>query len=759
MTIEKLSRRDFLKASGVSTGGLALGAATMVSPVNVVAAAAPFPLSPETPKEALAFNLFVQIGEDDKVYIVAHRSEMGQGSRTGLPQIVADELNADWDKVVVVQARGDAAYGSQNTDGSRSVRDFYDKMREMGATAKVMLQHAAAATWDVPVEQCMVDNHRVINRTNKSSLSFGQLAAKAAQQTMPKPEDLVFKDKKDFRYIGKPVEIVDLDKIVTGKTVFGMDVQLPNMVFASTEHCPFLGGTIKSFDASEAKKVSGVIDVVEIKHKPLPAIFHPLAGLAVVATNTWAAMEGRKKLKIQWSTNEHQQHDSTTYLGEMLKALDTKPAKAVRTKGDVKTALSEANETLEATYTVPYLVHAPMEPMATAAIAKDDSIEVWASTQTPQAAQRELALRFSLKPEQVKVNVTLLGGGFGRKSKPDYVVEAALISKALGGRPVRLAWSREDDIRLGYYHAISAIRMRAGIQDDKQNTVSALQSTACYPSISSTWNINNEHPSNSELDLGLTNTPFDIANEEVATAPILSHTRIGWMRSVCNIQQAFAIGSFVDELAIKTKTKPVDMWMQLIGNDRKIDYKDQGYELSNYGQSMEDFPFESKRLKDTLTLVAKKAGVDKRTRKNEGWGLSCHYSFLTHVAVATRVKIEGEKIIVKEVHCAIDCGLAVNPDRVVSQMEGAMIFGLSAALMGEITFKNGEVEQSNFHDYEVLRMPQSPDIFIHLVDSDDKPRGVGEPGVPPLAPSLTNAIVAAGGRRIRHLPVKKHYSV
>lgn len=756
MTISKISRRDFLSLTGKASGGLALGASSLTVSLPAVANA-PFPIAPETPKDALAMNIFIQIDSDNAVYIVAHRSEMGQGSRTGLPQVVADELEADWDKVKVVQARGDAAYGSQNTDGSRSVRDFYSVMREMGATAKLMLRKAAATKWNIPLEQCEAENHKIIRKGTKASFTYGELAEAAAKIPKPKTAELTFKSTKDFRYIKKPVEIVDLEKILVGDTVYGMDVDLPNMVYASIEQCPYLDGGVTSFDASEAKKVPGVIDVVEIKARPMPAVFHPLPGIAVVASNTWAAFEGRKKLKIQWKKSSHQNHNSAEYMAEIKDSIKNGKANIVRKKGDIDKAFAAANKEFEALYTVPYLVHAPMEPMAAAAIATKDKIEVWASTQTPQSAQKNLMERFGLKDDQVKVNVTLLGGGFGRKSKPDFILAAADVSMALNGRPMRLMWSREDDIRQGYYHAISAVRLKAAM--DKKKDITAFHARACYPSIGSLWNIKGDNPSNSELDLGLTNTPFNVANEQVDTTPVFAHTRIGWMRSVCNIQQAFALGSFVDELAKETGNDTVDMWMQMIGSDRNMDYASHGYKLSNYSKSMDEYPFETQRLKNTLKLVAKKSGWGKKTPKNEGWGISCHYSFLTHVAIATHVTLKDGKLTVDEVHCAVDCGLAVNPDRVKSQMEGAVIFGLSAALIGEITFADGKVEQSNFHDYPVLRMSQSPEIHIHLIDRNDTPRGVGEPGVPPVAPSLTNAIVAAGGKRIRDLPVNKVYNV
>jgi isoquinoline 1-oxidoreductase beta subunit len=758
MSIQKVNRRDFFKLSGRTGGGLVLGA-TALSSASQVFAGTPFPIAPGTPSDALALNLFVQIETDDNVYIVCHRSEMGQGAKTGVPQVIADELDADWNKVTIVQAQGNAAYGDQNTDGSTSIRKRYGDLRFIGASARYMLEHAAAKKWGIDAELCKVDLHRVVRRDTGESLRFGELAELAATMPQPSANEVKLKSPSEFRYIGKPLELVDMNDIIGGTTVYGADKQLPGMVYASTEHCPYLGGVVKKVDDSAARKVAGVLDVVIIEPnggKALPAAFNPMPGVAVIASNTWAAFKGREALKIEWSESEHASYDSKKQLQEMQAALDGQTLKIERKKGDVIAAFAAAADTFEASYSVPYYSHAQMEPLACLAHVQAKQIEVWACTQAPQSTQRELAGRLGFKPEDVQVNVTLLGGAFGRKSKPDFIVEAALISQKVG-KPVRLQWSREDDMRTGYYHAQSALKIRVAM--DKTQKVSAWHGTACYPSISSLWQPENEHPAAWEPEIGFTNTPFDIANEQIDTAPSKAHTRIGWMRSVCNIQQAFAISSFVDELARHNKKDTVTMWQELIGKDRNIRYDDHGYKLGNYQQSLDDYPYESKRLKNVLQLVERKSHMNKKVAKNEGWGIACHYSFLSHVAVASRVKIDGKKLSVEEVHIAVDCGLAVNPDRVKAQMEGAVIFGISAALMGEITFANGRVEQSNYHDYPVARIHQSPEIHVHIVENQGVPRGVGEPGVPPAAPSLANAIVAAGGERIRHLPINKVYQV
>lgn len=747
--IENVGRRKFLRLTGLSAGGLVLGATLPgVKPAWATAE-----------KSLSELNLFVSVHSDNTVSIVCHRSEMGQGIRTGLPQVVADELEADWSKIKIVQGLGDKRYGSQNTDGSRSIRRFYDTMRKMGASARTMLEQAAAEQWQVPASECAAKNHTVEHRPSGRRLSFGELAASAAKMPVPEEKSLRLKSSDQFNYIGKPVNTVDTPDMVIGRAQFGQDVYFDDMLIASIERAPVLGSTITELDDSDARKVKGVVAVERLDGGAEPPLFNPLSGVAVLARNTWTALQARKKLKIQWSQSAHASHSSDSYLESLQQAVQ-EPGKTITNHGDADKTFAAANRQHSATYTVPYLAHAPMEPPAATARVDKDGCEIWTCVQDPQSVQKHVASALGMEPEQIKVNVTLLGGGFGRKSQPDFVVEAALLAKKMQ-RPVKVVWSREDDIRHCYYHAISATHFRAGLNSD--GLVESWLQRAAFPSIVGTYRAGVDHPSTSELDLGLTDLPFAIPNRRTESQRAEYHTRIGWMRSVANIQIAFGVCSFADELA-QLSGQPADKFLlQLIGPDRKIDPSQGEYEYRNYGEELEKYPVDTARLKNVLRRVAAKADLSLRgdhdKKSGEGWGIAVHRSFLSYVGIATRVQVENGQLKIREMHCVADVGLAVNPDRVHSQMEGAMIFGMSLALMGEIKMENGAVSNSNFHDYQLLRMHQCPPLSVDIIASEAAPAGVGEPGVPPVAPSITNAIYAACGQRIRELPLSKHLKI
>lgn len=744
--LDNVSRRSFLKGLSLTTTGLVLGA-TLPSWSSAMA---------EESANAMntMMNLFLGIDSDGTVNIVCHRSEMGQGIRTSLPQVLADELEADWGKVKIVQGLADERYGSQNTDGSRSIRHFYKVMREMGASARTMLEQAAATRWGVPVSEVKAQEHKVVHSSGKS-LGYGELVADASKLPTPDPKGLKYKDKKDFKYIGKEISLVDMHDIQTGKTVFGQDVQLEGMLYASIVRAPVTGANVASLDKTAAMKVAGVVDVFQMPERSFPLVFASLPGVAVLATSTWAAQQGAKALKIAWTEHENQTYDSGKHLAELQQSVKNK-GKVQRSAGDAYAIIEQDDKTVSASYSMPYLVHAPMEPPAATAWFKDGAVEVWACTQTPQSTQGTLSNVLDISMDKVKINVTLLGGGFGRKSKPDFSVEAAILSKH-AGKPVKVVWSREDDIRHGYYHAISAQYYEAGF--DANGKVNAWVQRTAFPSISWTFNGTANEPSGGELSLGFADVPFEIGNLSCETQEATAHSRIGWVRSVSNIHHAFAIGSFVDEVASAARKPTHEMWLELIGSDRKVDPRKEGFEYSNYGESLDDYPIDTQRLKNCLKTLIAKTGADKKTSHGEAWGISVHRSFVTYVAVAAKVKVENDQVKVLEMHNVIDAGTVVNPDRVKSQQEGSMIFGLSLALMGEITFKDGMVEQSNYHDYPVLRMHQSPKIVTHIIKSDAIPGGVGEPGTPPVAAALANAIYHASGKRIRDLPVNKHMSV
>lgn len=748
MSLIHLSRRQFLKSTGIGATGLLLG--TQFSLLS-------HPVFGSGQGDAHALNLFVSIDGTGRIDIICHRSEMGQGIRTGIAQIIADELCAKWSDVNVVQGLADTAYGSQNTDGSRSIRNNYQRMREMGASARTMLEQAAADIWNVDARDVYADTSMVIHRQSKKQLAFKDLVNNASKLTVPQVETLTFKTPQEFALIGKSVPIVDMHKILTGNTEYGQDVMLPDMVFASIERSPVVGTQVERFDKTSPKQVAGVLELVMMPESKIPVLFNPKAGVAVIATNTWAAFEGRKKLNIQWSTNEHSDHNSDEYLSLLKKNIVNK-GKVVRSTGDAYQVHENAQSRLDATYTVPYLVHAPMEAPAATAVFKEGQCEIWACTQTPQSTQTNVATALGIEPKAVKVNVTLLGGGFGRKSKPDFSVEAAILAKQLG-KPVKVVWSREDEIQHSYYHSISCQHFSASFDDTTKTVTSWIQRTA-FPSISWTFNGTQDEPSDGELSLGFGDVPFEVADLSCETHKAPAHTRIGWMRSVSNIHHGFALGSFVDEVAAKLSLPTYETWFKLIGSDRYVDPTEQGFAYSNYGSDKTEYPIDTKRLKAVLKRVVDESNALTQTDDGEGWGISVHRCFTSYVAVATKVKVVDGKLDILEMHSVIDAGLVVNPDRVKSQLEGAMIFGISVALMGEINFEKGAVKQSNFHDYPVARIHQAPNLVkTYIIESDAPPGGVGEPGVPPVAASIANAIFHATGQRIRDLPISQYLRV
>ncbi len=738
--IERVSRRAFL--GGIFSAG-AMVLAARVLPVEALTG-----MAGDASNAAWHPSVYLGIETDGTVIIVAHRSEMGTGIRSVLPTVVAEELDADWKRVKVEQAIGDAKYGSQNTDGSCSIRDFYDAMREAGASARLMLERAAAAKWGVPATECKAQNHQVTHAASNRKLGYGELAKLASEQTVPKREELQFKSPSEYRYIGKDVPIVDLEDLCSGKGVFGIDAQMPGMVYASIERPPVLGGKLKSYDDKEALSVPGVRQTVVIEGFTPPHGFKPLGGVAVIADNTWAAMRGREKLKLEWEAGEHASYDSVAYKQQLMETV-RKPQKVVRNIGDVDAEFAKGGKTHEAEYYVPHISHAPMEPPAAVVEFKDGKAMIYAATQNPQAVQDTVAAALGIDKKNVECHVTLLGGGFGRKSKPDYVAEAALLSKA-ASKPVKVTWTREDDIRFDYYHTVSAMYMKASL-DDKGRPTAWLQRCA-FPSLGSTFSPAARSASGGELGMGWTDVPFDIANHRAENGPAEHHVRIGWLRSVANIQHAFAVHSFVDELAHLAKRDPVEYLLDVLGSARKI-------EIQQRGRLAAKYPLETGRLRNVIELVAERSGwAKKKPAKGRALGIAAHRSFLAYVAAVVEVEVDSNgKIRIPRVDFAVDTGRVINPDRVKAQFEGAAVFGASIALMGEITAAKGEIEQSNFHDYPVARINEAPiETHVHLVESDAPPAGVGEPGVPPISPAICNAIFAATGKRIRELPIRKH---
>lgn len=676
------------------------------------------------------------------VTIIAHRSEMGTGIKTSLPMVAADELDVDFKNVRVEQAIGDAKYGSQDTDGSNSIRSFYEALRIAGATARTMLERAAAAQWSVPAVECKARNEQVVHMPSGKKAAYAALVTAASKQAVPKKEELTFKAPSDYRYIGKALPIVDLNDMCTGKAVYGIDAKMPGMVYASIERSPVMGGKIVSVDDSEARKVKGVLQTATIDPMKPPYGFQALGGVAVIADNTWAAMQGRKKLKVDWDLGANASFDSGAFK-TVLKESARKPGKVARNVGDVDSEFAKGGKIIEADYYVPLLAHTPMEPPAAVAEFKNGKVIAWAATQNPQAVQATVAAAVGIKPADVTCHVTLLGGGFGRKSKPDYVAEAAVLSQKTG-KPVKVVWSREDDIHFDYFHSVAAMYMKASV-DAKGRPTAWLQRSA-FPPIEMMFDPKAEYGT-SQMGMGWSDVPFDIANHRAENGPAKAPVRIGWMRSVANIYHAFAVQTFADELAAAANRDRVEYLLDLLGPSRIIDLPGD-----------KRYPLDVARLRRVVELAAEKSGwANRKSGPGHAWGIAVHRSFLSYIAAVVEVEVDAKgKVKIPRVDIAVDAGMVVHPERVTAQFEGAAVFGTSVAMLGEVTLADGRVQQGNFNNYPVARMPEAPLMtHVHIVPSGAPPAGVGEPGVPVISPAICNAIFAATGKRVRELPVKK----
>ena len=750
--VENLSRRGILKGLGLA------GSFVLAAPLMSRSAFAAYETGASKMPHGTVVDprVFVSIAPDGIVTIIAHRSEMGTGVRTSLPLVVAEELEANWSRVRVQQADGDEVkYGNQDTDGSRSTRHYLMPMRQIGACARTMLESAAARRWSVPATEVKAVNHEVVHSASGRKLGFGELAADAAKEPVPSIEGLKLKDPKDFRYLGKgEIGIVDLRDITTGTARYGADVRLPGMKYAVIARPPVTGGKLVSFDGSEAMKISGVEKVLEVKGWPWPSKFQPLGGVAVIARNTGAAIKGRDALKVVWEDGPNGKYDSAAYRKELEDAA-RKPGLIVRKEGDVDAALKSADKVIVGEYYLPHLAHVSMEPPVAVAEVRADKAEIWAPVQSPGGTREDVAKTLDIPIENVTINVTLLGGGFGRKSKCDFALEAALLSKELGV-PVKVQWTREDDIHHDFLHTVSAERIEAGL--DKNGKVIAWRHRSVAPSIASTFAAGAVHQAPFELGMGLIDLPFEIANIQCENPEAAAHTRIGWFRSVSNIPRAFAVQSMVGEIARATNRDQKDMLLELIGAPRIVDLSSVK-DPWNYGEPYGSYPIDTARLRKVVELVAQKGEWGRPMAKGHGLGIAVHRSFVSYIATIVEVAVDEKgKLTVPRVDTAIDCGTFVNPERIESQLEGAAIMGLSLAKYGEVTFKDGKVQQKNLDDFPVIRIDESPrvtNVYIVPPGPDTPPSGVGEPGVPPFAPALTNAIFAATGKRIRVLPIGK----
>ena len=720
-----LSRRRFMQGGTV----LVLGAATPV--LSTVASA-------DSSAATLVPNVFLAIDGDGGVTITASRSEMGQGVRTALAQIVADELEADWNAITVEQAVGDPVYGDQNTDGSQSIRLLFDTLREAGAAAREMLREAAAKEWGVPAAECEAAQHEVRHPPSGRALGYGRLVAAAAE--LPVPANPKLKRRADYRHIGKARVHVDTNDVVDGKAAFGMDVTLPNMAHAVIVRPPVLGAAVAGFEEPPAQ--AGLIAVETLDGVGLGGMFQPLGGVAVIANRTWTAIKVADALQVEWGESPHDGFNSAT-LAERLRELVHADGERLFDQGDVAAAFAEGGQQVEALYETAFLSHAPMEPPCALANVTASGCEVWAPVQDPQSTRGLVAQQLGLDPAQVTVNVTLLGGAFGRKSKPDFVLEAVALSKRLK-RPVRVTWRREDDIRHDYYHAASAQYHKAKLDGEGRPTA-WLQRTA-FPSIQTTFNKAAVQPAEWELEMGFSNLPFRVANQRFEYAGVEPGVRIGWLRSVCNIFHSFSGNVFIDELAAAAGQDPIAYRLALLGESGALEVPGM--------QPPAGHALDLGRLRKVIERARDASDWNAARAAGRHLGFAVHHSFRSYVAAVVEVGADAGAIKAERAHIVLDCGTYINPDTCKAQMEGAVVFGLSLAMHGEITMRDGRVEQGNFDGYPMLRMGESPPITVDLVDSDALPAGVGEPGVPPVPPAFVNAVFAATGKRHRSLPVR-----
>ena len=765
--IENVSRRGFLKqfagtsafvlgvtlapkslfAKGSAAGGDVLAG----SGANVLSADPVAPMS----KAPLQPGVYLAVDTDGTVYVIAHRSEMGNGVRTSLPRIVADELDADWSRVKVVQATGDEKYGDQDTDGSHSVVSFFVPLRQAGGAARLMLMQAAANQWNVPVAECATDAHSVVHKASGKKAGYGELAEAASKLEVPKAETIKLKPRSEWKYIGKDAALYDLQDLCTGKGVYGQDVRMDGMLYASVMHPPVMGSSPTAIDNKATLAVAGVKRTETIDTYKPPVLYQALGGVAVLADNTWSAMQGRKQLKVKWSDSPHATFTSSAFRKEMEEKA-RKPQKVVRDYGNVDEAFAKGGKVVEASYYAPLLAHASMEPPAALGVVHDDGkVEVWAPTQSPVGARDAIASAVGVKKEDVTVHVTLLGGGFGRKSFPDFAVEAAVLAKKTG-KPVKVVWSREDDIKFDSYHSVSAMYMKAALGPDGKPTA-WLQRTV-FPPIGSTFTAGTEYSAPDELGLGFSDLPYALPNHRSENGPAQAHVRIGWFRSVANIYHAYAIQSFADECAIAAGKDAVEYQLALLGPDRIVPKSELPKDYSNYGADYSQYPIDIARFRRVVQLAAEKSGWGKKKMGNGfGMGIAVHRSFLTYAASVVTLHVDDAgKVHIDRVDQALDAGTVVNPEMVRNQFEGAATMGTSIAYFGEITATKGVVDQGNFDDYQMARMNNAPrETHVHIVENDAPPGGVGEPGLPAVAPAICNAIFAATGKRIRELPLSK----
>ncbi|HEX4750514.1 MAG TPA: molybdopterin cofactor-binding domain-containing protein [Bryobacteraceae bacterium] len=719
------SRRDLLKT--VASAGAAL----------VIAVEAPRNLATAAPMKPVANPLkaWVAIDQSGTVTLTYSKSEMGQGISTSLPMILAEELGVDWKDVQVKHASVDPVYGNQGTGGSGSITGLFTPLRKAGAAGRQMLITAAAARWNVSAESCTAKNGAVWRGSDK--LMYGELVEAASQLPVPDLDKVQLKRLEEFEIIGKSLPRTDVPSKVDGSALFGLDMRAPGMVYAVVARCPVFGGKVRSYDATAAKAMKGVEDVFEI---PAVAEAHSCGGVVVVARTTWIAMQARNKLKIDWDYGPALSESSETLRRQFRQIVDSN-MKVILNQGDVASALAAApaSKRIECDYELPFQAHATMEPMNCTVHIEGDSARVWAPHQAPNMVQGVVARAAGLKPENVQVHTTFMGGGFGRRYQADFPTEAAQIAKRLK-KPVQLVWSREDDMTHDFYRPASYHRMTGAV--DASGNMTAWQHKYTSTPIAE-WFMPNAAPESSELGCTL-QMPYQSGGYRLEYTPAKSAVPRAWWRSVEASVVGFVMESFVDELAHSAGVDPLEFRLNALGDAR----------LVKNPNEPDARPLDTARFKGVLQLCAEKANWGTPLPKGEGRGVAVHYSFNSYVANCAEVSVERGQVKVKRIVSAVDIGIPVNPDGIRAQVESAIVYGLTAALKSQITIENGRAVQTNFNKFTTLSMRETPLIEVHIVQSKAAPTGIGEPGLPPTAPALANAIFAATGKRVRRLPIQ-----